>query len=186
MMTMAEKNVLIVLLADAPVSRLRQLVAARGDGKANVRVVAPARVSKLEWLATDEDEARAEAEVRALDAEWTLSDEAAVAGEGGDVDPVQAVDDALRDFSADEILVVSGPDENGGLEASLRRFGVPVSRVGGPLPLRRRDRVRESARRIAAGRSKATPFVFFAGVNLALLLLAVLIVLLVALVIWLL
>jgi hypothetical protein len=185
-MTMAETNVLIVLLADAPVSRLRQAVAARGDGTSNVHVVAPARVSRLEWLATDEDEARAEADVRALEAEWTLSHEAAVEGEGGDVDPVQAVEDALREFAADEILVVAGPGENGGLEASLRGFGVPVSRLGGPLPLRRRDRVRESARRIAAGRSKTTPFIFFVGVNLALLLLAVLIALVVALVIWLL
>jgi hypothetical protein len=183
---MARKNLLVVLLADAPLSRLRQAVAARGEGSANVHVVAPAHVSKLEWLATDEDEARAEADIRALEAEWTLADDAAVEGEGGDVDPVQAVQDALREFPADEILVAAGPDENGGLEASLRGLGVPVSRLGGSLPLHRRDRVRETARRIAAGRSKATPFVFFAGVNLALLVLVVLLALVVALVLWLL
>jgi hypothetical protein len=50
------------------------------------------------------------------------------------------------------------------------------------LALRRRDHVRERARRIAAGRSKATPFVFFAAPNLALLLMGVLI----ALAVWLL
>jgi hypothetical protein len=81
----------------------------------------------------------------------------------------------LRNFRADEILLVGTPDQDGGLEASLRKFGIPVTRLGGSLPLRERDRVREGARRIAAGRSRATPFVFFAGVNLALLLLAVLI-----------
>ena len=68
----------------------------------------------------------------------------------------------------------------------MRKFGLPVRRIGGSLPLRRRDRVRESARRIAAGRSKATPFVFFAGVNLALFALAVLIALVVLFVLWLL
>ena len=150
-MTVAEETVLIILLADVPVARLRQAIAARGDCGANVRVLARARVSKLEWLATDDDEARAEAEVRAREAEWTLSDEAAVEGEGADVEPVQAVEDALREFPADEILVLGGPDENGGLEASLRAFGLPVSRLGSPPPLPRGDRVLESARRIAAG-----------------------------------
>jgi hypothetical protein len=91
----------------------------------------------------------------------------------------------LRNFRADEILLVGTPDQDGGLEASLRKFGVPVTRLGGSLPLRERDRVREGARRIAAGRSRATPFVFFAGVNLALLLLTVLISLVVVLVVWL-
>ena len=41
-------------------------------------------------------------------------------------------------------------------------------------------------RAIVAGRSKATPFVFFAGVNLALLALAILISAVVLLVVWLL
>lgn len=86
-----------------------------------MHVVAPRRVSTLQWLASDEDEARTEAEVRALEAEWTLSDEAEAEGEAGDVDPVQAVADALRTFPADEILLVGRGE--GGIEASLRDFG---------------------------------------------------------------
>jgi hypothetical protein len=50
--------------------------------------VAPARVGALEWLATDEDDARQQAHVRVLAAEWTLADQAQVQGEAGDVDPV--------------------------------------------------------------------------------------------------
>jgi hypothetical protein len=30
----------------------------------------------------------------------------------------------LRNFRADEILLVGTPDQDGGLEASLRKFGV--------------------------------------------------------------
>ncbi len=183
---MATKSLLVVLLKDGSRSQLRRAIAQRGDGSPNVHVVAPTRVSRLQWLATDEDEARAEADIRALEAEWTLLDEADVEGEAGDVDPVQAVEDALRGFPADEIVIVGGAGENGGFEASLRKFGIPVKRIGGSLPLRRRNRVREGARRIAAGRSEATPFVFFAGVNLALVALAILISLVVLLVLWLL
>jgi hypothetical protein len=181
----ARTNVLVVLLEGGSERRLREAISQRGDDATTVRVVAPAHVSTLQWLATDEDEARAAADARALAAEWTLAEDAEVEGEGGDIDPVQAVEDALRGFAADEILLVGGAKENGGLEASLRSFGVPVTRLGGSLPLRRRDRIRESARRVAYGRSRATPFVFFAGVNLALFLLAVLISLVVVLVVWL-
>jgi hypothetical protein len=95
------------------------------------------------------------------------------------------VEDALRAFPADEILLVAAAGKDGGLEQSLCEFGLPVRRLGGSLPLRQRDRLRERARRIIAGRSKATPFAFFAGVNLLLFLLAVLISLAIALLLWL-
>jgi len=163
---------------------MRQAVAEHADGEPTVHVVAPTWVGPLEWLATDEDDARSEAEVRALEAEWTLADQAEVEGEAGDVDPVVAVDDALRSFPGDEILIVGGASENGVLEASLRRFGLPVTRAGGSLPPPEHPQVRETTRAIVAGRSKATPFVSFAGVNLTLLALAVAITVVVLLVLW--
>jgi hypothetical protein len=121
--------------------------------------------------------------VRAFDVEWTLAGEAEVEAEAGDVDPVLAVEDALRGFPADEILLVGGAGEDGGLEASLRRFGLPVTRLAGSLRVRRANPLREWARALAAGRSKATPFVFFVAVNVALLALAALIALIVLLVV---
>jgi hypothetical protein len=178
-------NLLVVLLEGGSEAQLREAIARRADAATAVHIVAPAHVSALRWLATDEDEARAEADMRALAAEWSLAEDAEVEGEGGDVDPVQAVEDALRSFPADEILVVAGSDEGGGLDESLRAFGLPVTRLGGSVPVRGRDRARERARRIVYGRSRATPFVFFAGVNLTLVLLAVLISLVVVLVVWL-
>lgn len=183
---MASRNLLVVVFEDATRPELREAIAERGDGPPHVRVVAPTRAGLLEWLATDEDRARSEAEVRALESEWFLLDEAEIEGGAGDVDPVLAVEDVLRSFDADEILLVGGAAEDGGLEASLRRFGLPVSRLEQSVPVRRRSRVREFARGIRSGRSKATPFVVFASVNLTLLVLAALIALVVILIVWLL
>ncbi|HEY3017201.1 MAG TPA: hypothetical protein VGJ23_00075 [Gaiellaceae bacterium] len=180
------RNLLVLLLGEGSRSRLQRAIAERGDGPANVHIVAPTRIGPLEWLASDEDHARAEAAVRALDAEWTLTGEAEVEAEPGDVDPVLAVEDALRNFQADEILLVGAPGEDGGLEASLQRFGVLVTRLEGSRPARRADPLREWARALAGGRSKATPFVFFVAANLALFALAALIALFVLLVLWLL
>jgi hypothetical protein len=50
----------------------------------------------------------------------------------GDVDPLQAIEDALRVFRADEIVVVTAPDEQAtwletGLgEQAQERFSLPV------------------------------------------------------------
>jgi hypothetical protein len=68
------------------------------------------------------------------------------------------------------------------LEASLRRFGLHVTRLEGSVPARRANPFRESAPAVAAGRSKATPFVLFVAVNVALVVLAALIALVVLLV----
>jgi len=179
------RNILLVLLDGVSSPTLRQAVRRRLEPAANVHVVAPTRVGMLDWLATDEDAARAAAEVQALEAEWALAEDADVEGEAGDVDPVVAVEDALRRFDADEILLVGGASENGGIEEALKRLGRPVRRVDDDVQVRERSSLREFGRAIRAGRSKATPFFFFASVNLALLVLAAAVSLIVLLILWL-
>jgi hypothetical protein len=179
-----ERNILLVLLDGVGSGTLRQAVRRRLGEAANVHVVAPIRVGMLDWLATDEDAARATAEVQALEAEWALADDADVEGEAGDVDPIVAVVDALRRFDADEILLVGGAKQNGGIEDALKRLHRPVSWVDDGARVRERSSLREFGRAIRAGRSKATPFVFFAGVNLALLALAAAVSLIVLLILW--
>lgn len=154
-----------------------------------MHVLAPTRVGPLQWLATDEDQARAEAAERASEAGSLLSAQAGVRadGEAGEPDPVQAVEDALRSFPADEIMLVGEDAADEGLEAELRRFGLPLYRVpGGGAGPRGRSRLREATRGLASGRSGATPFVLFAGVNLVLLLVAASVALVALLVLWLL
>jgi hypothetical protein len=103
----------------------------------------------------------------------------------GDTDPVLAVEDALREFPADEILVVGTPSDNGTLTASLERTGLSVRWLGGPPRPHRHPQLRETIRAIPAGRSRATPFAYFVTVNLALLALAAAIAALVLLALWL-
>ena len=105
-----------------------------GGGEAEVRIVAPAAdVSPLQWLANDEDDARADAERVAEAAGAAVEGEAAlVEARVGDSDPVKAIEDALREWPADEVVVVTPPGEHAnwlergaGAQAD-ERFGVPV------------------------------------------------------------
>ncbi len=85
---------------------------------------------------SDEDAARHTAQQR-LDA--SLGQLAAVGihadGEIGDGDPVQAIEDSLRDFPADEIVLSTHPPgrsnwlERGVVLAVRERFDVPVTHV---------------------------------------------------------
>lgn len=104
-MTMGSGNLLVLLVGDELPVRLREVVASGAEPPVRVHVVVPTRVGPLDWLATAEDDARRQAEVRAFEAEWTIADQAEVEGEAGDADPIQAVGDALGRFAADEILI---------------------------------------------------------------------------------
>ena len=131
------KRVLVV--ATAPVdqqalrSRLRETA---GDG-AEIKVVAPASdVSPLQWLATDEDDARGEAAAVARGAEQAVEPEAErVDAEVGDSDPVQAIEDALRTFPGLRRHQLSFWDELLALEWALRGVSsagrAPALQAGG-------------------------------------------------------
>jgi hypothetical protein len=129
------RRLLVVITSEIADDVLRELVRERAGEDAEMLVVAPAsEISRLDWLTNAEDDARAEASALATktaDATPTEDVEARV----GDSDPVKAIEDALRTFAADEILVVTRPDEQAGwLEqgsgaAAQERFNLPVSRV---------------------------------------------------------
>ena len=128
------------MVATVPVdaSLLREQLRERGGGgDAEVRVVAPAAdVSPLQWLATDDDAARGDAARVAGETAGAVESEASVVDAGvGDSDPVKAIEDALREWPADEVVVVTagGEDANwlerdAGAQAD-ERFGVPVSHL---------------------------------------------------------
>lgn len=177
------QNLLLLLVGDEPPARVLEAIESREEPPARIHVVAPTLVGPLAWLATAEDEARRQAEVRAFEIEWTLASQADVGGAAGDVDPVQAVEDALRDFPADEILV-AGAAADPDLEAALGRLGLPVERLGVPRT-KRRSRPYRALRGLASGRSDATLFVLFVGVNAALILVGVVLSLVALLVLWL-
>jgi GABA permease len=103
---------------------------------ARVLVVTPALNSPLRHWVSDEDEARAAAQAR-LD-ESLASMRAAgldAAGEIGDGDPSQAIEDAVRTFQPDELIISTHPAgrsnwlERGVVEKARERFDLPVTHV---------------------------------------------------------
>jgi hypothetical protein len=126
----AEKKALVVATTDVDERELQDELADADE----IRVVSPAaKVSKLAWLTGDEDEQRAEARETA---------EHVADAVGGEVDPTshntdaaQDVDDALRVFQPDEIVVITraGDDKNwledDALQKAVNESGVPVRHI---------------------------------------------------------
>ena len=132
---MDRKKLLVVATAPVEPGPLRDAVRNHSGEDAEIRIVAPASdLSPLQWLVSDVDAAREEAAGIASEAADSVAGEAAQA-EVGDTDPVQAIEDALRTFPADEVLVITHrEDEAGWLEQdsvaeARERFGVPVTRL---------------------------------------------------------
>lgn len=183
---MVGERLLILLLDGGSRAELDAAVDDHGDGYPAVHIVVPAHVRTLDWLATDETRAHGEAGARVLEAEWLLDGAGEVSGETGEADPVLAVEDALRRFPADEIVVVGGGEVDEELVASLRSFGLPLSLNGLTVrPASVRGRARGATRSLVSGRSAGTGFAAFVGANLGLLLLGVVISLVGMLIVWL-
>jgi nucleotide-binding universal stress UspA family protein len=115
--------------------KLTQLASA-ADDTALVHVVSPALNSPLRHLASDEDPARAAAQERLERSLGKLREEGIEAsGEVGDGDPLQAIEDALRTFGADQIVISTHPEgrsnwlERGLVTQARERFAVPVDHV---------------------------------------------------------
>jgi hypothetical protein len=129
------RRLLVVATASVPAAALRASLRAHAGEDAETLVVAPASgISRLDWLTNAEDDARADAAERADEvAEAAPTDD--VESRVGDSDPLLAIEDALRTFAADELVVVTLPDEDaawleqGSAEAALDRFSLPVTHL---------------------------------------------------------
>ena len=127
------RNVLVISSSEWPVAALR---AALGDDVGELRVVVPAvRQSRLQWLTNADDDARERADDAASSIAEALPSQETGAS-AGDSDPLLAAEDALREFTADEVVVVTRPDEEaswleeGNSELISRRLrGLKVTRL---------------------------------------------------------
>jgi hypothetical protein len=104
-------------------------------GDAEVLVVSPAlHDSPLHFWTSDSDDAIRRAQDVQQETVERLEEEGVdAAGNTGESEPLQAVEDALATFSADRILVFTHPDSEQAyreeeLEQVERRFGIPVVR----------------------------------------------------------
>jgi hypothetical protein len=105
------------------------------DRGPDVLVLAPAlNTGVAHWL-SDLRRARFDAQRRLTLGVATLATAGLEArGEVGDSDPVQAVEDTLRTFPAQEVVFVTGDDESGTVEDVQRRLDRPVRVVEAPAP----------------------------------------------------
>jgi hypothetical protein len=129
---MPTDNVLVVLTTDVgpeAIVDLPDLNAAR------VRVIAPlTQLSRLQWLANDDDAERSAAARRAGHVAGEVEAETAPVVSTAD-DVLLAIEDALGDFDAHEIVIVTSLDgdasglEEGAAWKAVVAFDVPVERI---------------------------------------------------------
>ena len=127
---MAGKKILVVTTTAADASELRGEL----EGADEIRVVAPAaQVSWLDWLTNAEDDARAEAGQAAEEVADAAGDaRVQVDSTSQNTDAAQNVADALRNFPADEIVVLTRPGEDAtwleddAARKALEAHGIPV------------------------------------------------------------
>jgi hypothetical protein len=129
----------ILVIANETVggAELLSLLGTKAEGvDEEMLLVCPALNSRVRTWTSDEDPARAEAQER-LDSCLARLAAAGVSarGEIGDGDPLQALEDALREFPADEIVVSTHPPgrshwlEQGVVEQARLRYDVPITHV---------------------------------------------------------
>jgi len=132
-----QHRVLVVANETVGGDELLQTIRSRVAGRdARVLVVSPALNSPLRQWVSDEDEARNEAQER-LDASIAAMRAAGLDADGlvGDGDPIQAIEDALRTFRPDELILSTHPPgrshwlERGVVEKARERFALPVTHV---------------------------------------------------------
>jgi nucleotide-binding universal stress UspA family protein len=132
-----ERRILVVANETVGGEALRDCIRQKTEGaRGSVLVVSPALNSRLKHWVSDEDPARAEAQAR-LDASLARLRDAGLdaRGEVGDSDPLQAIEDALRTFGADELIISTHPEgrshwlERRVVETARERFAVPVTHV---------------------------------------------------------
>jgi GABA permease len=132
-----ERRILVVANETITGRELLECIEKKSAGvQEQVLLVCPALNSPLRHWVSDEDDARAAAQTR-LDTSLASLREAGVEvrGEIGDGDPIQAIEDALRTFAPDELIISTHPEgrshwlERGVVTRAKERFALPVTHV---------------------------------------------------------
>jgi hypothetical protein len=117
-------------------SELRELILRHGREHVEVDVLAPVLASHIHYAVSDIDRELAEARRRLeRSLAWARAQKIVARGEVGDPNPATALEDELRTFTADEVIVVTHPrdretwQERGELARLRRELDVPVTHV---------------------------------------------------------
>jgi hypothetical protein len=132
-----ERRILVIANETVGGEALREQIRRRTEGvREHVLVVCPALNTPLRHWMSDEDPARAKAQQR-LERSLARLREAGIDADGtiGDSDPLQAIEDALRTFGADELIISTHPEgrsnwlERGVVSGARDRFDLPITHV---------------------------------------------------------
>ena len=132
-----ERRILVIASETVGGETLHAMIRQKSEGyRTNVLVVAPAQPSPLQHLASDDDPSR-RAALERVDATLARLRDAGFSAQGqvGDSDPLQAIEDALRTFGPDEIIISTHPEgrshwlERNVVENARERFAVPITHV---------------------------------------------------------
>lgn len=121
-------RVLVLAVAEATPAAAQRIADITGS-PSDVRLLVPVPSHRLDRWLSAEDNARHEAEARlARSAGVLVAAGLPVSGSVGDADPAQALEDELRGYAADEVVLLSagGKDPLGKVES---RLGLPLRRV---------------------------------------------------------
>jgi nucleotide-binding universal stress UspA family protein len=132
-----ERRILVIANETVGGGPLRKQIEERSAGyDTTLLVVSPALNTPIRHWASDEDPAREEARQR-LEAslQRLRANGIEASGEVGDADPLQAIEDAVRTFGPDEIIISTHPEgrshwlERGVVTRARERFAVPITHV---------------------------------------------------------
>jgi hypothetical protein len=124
----AGHRVLVVAVAEATPESAQRIADISGS-PSDVRLVVPVPSHRLDRWLSAEDDARHQAEALLARSAGTLvAAGLPVSGSIGDADPAQALEDELRGYPADEVVLLTAGDKDplGKVEA---RIGLPLRRV---------------------------------------------------------
>ena len=125
----AGERLLVLATDDVDASAAGEIAAHAADGAA-VRIVVPAPATRLSRWLSAEDRAREQGQDRLARSAGALTAAGLrVSGSVGDSDPVQAVEDELRSFAANEVLFVSADGADPHIEQLRDRLALPLTTV---------------------------------------------------------
>jgi hypothetical protein len=118
----------------ASADELPESIRALIDSAGEILVVTPTLPSRFEWLVSDTDRAREQADERLRGVLGHLEEmDSEARGAVGSDDPLEALADFIREFAPDHLLIGlrggerSGWQERGLLDQIQERFGLPMT-----------------------------------------------------------
>jgi hypothetical protein len=131
-----KRHVLVIANEALSGDELLERIVGRDDERIEVDILAPVLTSHRHYAVSDIDRGREDARARLeRSLAWAREHGVKARGEVGDPNPTTAIEDELRGFGADEVIIVTHPSEQetwqerGELERLRRELEVPVTHV---------------------------------------------------------